>query len=453
MNRYKVSKESYPKVREFLEGNAFKKDVPTYARKFKELLSFKGSDLYYKEQKVIPVEEVDAYLRKEFYSKNSDVPLTRDGAWHIITKRDIVGITRARLMKFLKSQSAVESVRNAPPKPKRAGGVPVKKFHFETDLVFIRKPDFVKISKKYEETITKFETYIVSTCEVLTGLCRLDWIQEKSATMPIVIRHLKEMAKQLGIKDLKKYSGSSDKGEVKLKEIQKIIPWKFVKMGSSIEKQNQTVQKTLFKIARMRRGYKIPDLLKQVQKITNNKYNSVHKQTPNELAEEAKDNEKKIVDRYNAKRKTHVSSVKTKFKVGDFVRILLLTHGKDRGVAFKSYKGKTFSKRVYKITKATKNATPPKFYVNKKWYLKDMLLRTEKVDELSEKLVAEREEAQRAKDELKEKQHILKRKQELAKQVVAAKTGRRSRRSAALKGRAKALASIERNREIDKLLE
>ena len=105
-----------------------------------------------------------------------------------------------------------------------------------------------------------------------------------------------------------------------------------------------------------------------------------------------------------------------------------------------------------KITKATKKANPPKFYVNKKWYLKDMLLKSEKVDEISEKLVAEREEAQRAKDELKEKQHLLKRKQELAKQVVAAKTGRRSRRSAALKGRAKALAAIERGRKIDKLL-
>ena len=111
------------------------------------LLMLKESDLYYKKQKVIPVEEVDAYLRKEFYSKDSDVPLTRDGAWHILNKRDVVGITRARLMKFLKSQSAVESVRNAPPKPKHSGGVPVKKFHFETDLVFIRKPDFVKISK------------------------------------------------------------------------------------------------------------------------------------------------------------------------------------------------------------------------------------------------------------------------------------------------------------------
>ena len=114
MNRYKISKDSFPKVKKFLKGEVFKKDAPSFARKFKEDLSFKGNDLYFKGQLVIPQETVDGYLRKEFYSKKSDVPLSRDGAWHILKKREIVGITRARLMKFLKAQSAVESVRNVP---------------------------------------------------------------------------------------------------------------------------------------------------------------------------------------------------------------------------------------------------------------------------------------------------------------------------------------------------
>ena len=239
-----------------------------------------------------------------------------------------------------------------------------------------------------------------------------------------------------------------------MKEITKLLPWKFVKMGSSIEKSNQTIQKTLFKIARMRRGYKVPDLLDQVEKITNNKFNSVHKKTPNELADDAKEEkEKEIVKQYNKKRKKHISAVKTKLKVGDFVRVLLLTHGKDKGLAFKSYKGLSYSKRVYKISKATKNAVPPKFRVNRKWYLGDHLLKSEKIDEVSEELVKQREDAQRVHDELKHKEHMMKRKKELVKEVVEAKTGRRSRRAAALKGRAKALAAIEREREIDKMLE
>ena len=467
MNRYKIRRESYPNVKLFLKGKLFKKDVPTYARKFKDDLTFKNKNLYYKGHIVIPQEDVDTYLRKEFYNKESDVPLSRDGAWHILKKRDILGITRARLMKFLQSQSAVESVRNAPRKPKQKGGKPVKKFHFETDLVFIRKPDFTKISSKFDETIPKKETYIVSTCEVLTGLCRLDYIQQKSETMPILKKHLKSMAKELGIKDLKKYSGSSDKGEVKIKEIQKMLPWKFVKMGSSIEKSNQTIQKTMFKLARMRRGYSIPDLLKQTEKITNNKFNSVHNKTPGELAEEAKDNEKEpqIVKQYNRKRKKHVPTVDTKLKVGDYVRILLLTHGKDKSVAFKSYKGLTFTKRVYKITHTTKNAIPPKFRVNKKWFLADGLLRTEKVDEISEKLIKDREDAQMAQDEMEHKAHMLKRQLQVVKQIAAAKkaeeeadalrakTGRRtSRRAGAAAGRAKKLKAEAEGRAFDKWL-
>ena len=79
MNRYKITRESYPNVRKYLKGVVFKKDAPTYARKFKEDLSFKKKELYYKGKRVIPQEDVDSYLRKEYYSKASTVPLTRDG--------------------------------------------------------------------------------------------------------------------------------------------------------------------------------------------------------------------------------------------------------------------------------------------------------------------------------------------------------------------------------------
>ena len=81
MNRYKIRRESYPNVKLFLKGKLFKKDVPTYARKFKDDLTFKNKNLYYKGHIVIPQEDVDSYLRKEFYNKESDVPLSRDGAF------------------------------------------------------------------------------------------------------------------------------------------------------------------------------------------------------------------------------------------------------------------------------------------------------------------------------------------------------------------------------------
>ena len=318
-------------------------------------------------------------------------------------------------MKFLKAQSVVESTKNANRKPKVTGGKKVKGFHFECDLVFVRKPDLVAISKRFEKTVPGFETYIVSVTEKVTGLVRLDYVttKEQAIVTPIVIKLIKSICTQLGI-DPKKYKGSSDSGGEFNKEklSQATGGWEFVKLGSSIEKKNQTIQSRMFQLARARRGYSVKKLLKQVETIENQNYNSVQKKTPNELAEETKEDiekgEAKQVATYNRKRKHHVLGNNTKFKKGDYVRIQLL-YGKDKGgIGFKSYKDQTWSKRVYKITSATKNSVPPKFRVNGKWYLPDRLSLSEQVDQESEKLIEERDLQQQKIDELERKQRILK---------------------------------------------
>ena len=488
MNRYKIEKSSYNRVKLYLAGRTSKKDVPSYAVKFKERLSFKGNTLLFEGSPVVPSEDVDSYLRKEFYDKKSDVPLSRDGAWHILKKRKVHGITRARLMKFLKAQSPVESTRNARPTPKQLGGKPVKAFHFQTDLVFVRKPDFVRVNKKFDQTIGKFETYIVSTCEVLSGICRLSWIQKKNEAMPHVVRHIKEIAKQLGIKNLKKYEGSSDSGSEfdfpKLRSMMK--SWKIVKLGSKVENVNRQIQKRLFQLARGRRGFKIPNLLNQVEKITNNNLNSVQGQTPNEVAEEVVEskNEKDIAAKYNKKRRKYKSDIKIVFQVGDFVRINIIGAKAKVSPGFKSYKNITWSKRVYKVQKVTKNAVPQKIYVNKKWFTVDSLLKTEPVDQISEKLIETRDKQQEDLDDLEFKQHMKKQKEELLKQTLqvkakappapkrkkprlkrleklAAETAAFlgedfangfAKRRGMIKGRAKRLARMEKLRKVDKQL-
>ncbi len=388
MNRYKIYKKDYDKAKQYIDGKIEKKEAPKWAVKFKDDLTFKKGVLYMGDKTVIANEDVDDWLRKEFYNKESDVPLSRDGAFHILQKRGIVGIPRSRVMKFLKSQTAVESVRNVAAKPKSKGGKRLKSYHFETDLVFVRKPDLVAISKEFESTIEQTLSYIVSTCEVVTGLCRLNFIKKKSATMPVLLKQLESMRKQLGIKDMQKYSGSSDRGEVKIDEIRKIMPWKFVKTATSVEAQNSTIQKTLFKLARMRRGFKLPDLLKQTEKIQNNRVNRIHSKTPNELAENVTEEDAKV--QYNKKRPKYKASKKqTKFKVGDHVRILLLTHGKDKGIGHKSYKDKTWSKRVHTVKKVWKDGS--KCWVNRKWHSPHELLLTEPIDEKSEDLVVLRD--------------------------------------------------------------
>jgi hypothetical protein len=419
MNRYRISRADFPAVRKYLAGKSFKKDAPSFARKFKDDLSFKGNTLYFKDQEVIPTESIDDYLRAEFYDPKSVLPMARDGAFHKLKQRNIVGITRARLMKFIKSQPAAESVRHSIAKPKRAGGVKRKRFHIESDLVFLRKPDFVKIDSKFEETIDQFESYICSTCEAVTGLCRLDYIKHKDETMPVLIKQIKSIAKQLGVKDLKTFTGASDKGEVKIKEIQKIIPdWKIVSRGAKIEQQNSSIQKHLFRIARMKRGYDLKNLLQQTEAIANENMNKNFRKTANEIATEMSENPentKKIIKQFNKSRKTEIATVKTKFKVGDHVRLMIIKQ-KNKGIAFKSYKNLTFSKRVYKITKATQQSLPQKYYVNRKWYTANVLLKTEEVDVTSVALVNKREQAQKESDDKAHKAHMARRKAELEKE-------------------------------------
>lgn len=414
MNRYKILNSDYPRAKKYLEGKSFKKDSPNWAVKFKDDLQFKNGKLYFRELPVIPDEDVDQFLRDEIYNKDSDLPLSRDGAFHLIKQR-VAGISRARLMRFLKAQSVVESTRNARPAPRQKPGVPQKEFHFETDLVFVRKPDFLKISKHFGKTIKQFESYIVTTVEKITGVCRLSYVKVKDQKVvtPIVISHIKSICAQLGI-DPKKYKGSSDSGgEFSKDKLGKMLKgWDFVKLGSSVEKKNATIQSRLFQLARAGRGYKLPNLLKQVERIENQNYSSVQKMTPNEAAKLAKDGEKGLVGKYNSKRKSYVSSDKTRFKVGDYVRIQLL-YGKDKaGVGFKSYKNLTFSKRVYKVTKKTKNTVPIKYFVNRHWYTMDKLLLTQAVDEISEQLIRDRERQVGAIRKLKEKQHIKKRQEQ-----------------------------------------
>ena len=122
MNRYKIKKADYPAAKKYLTGKAFKKDSPNWVVKFKDDLVFRGGEVFFKGDRVIPEEDVDAYLRDKVYNQKSDMPLSRDGAHHFIKKNKIIGISRARLMKFLRAQPAISSTRSAKNAPRDGGG-------------------------------------------------------------------------------------------------------------------------------------------------------------------------------------------------------------------------------------------------------------------------------------------------------------------------------------------
>lgn len=311
----------------------------------------------------------------------------------------------------------------------------MKTYTVETDLVFIRKNDLVNNGgQRFEKTVDKEETYIVSTTEATTGLCRLNYVKVKAAAQvtPIVIKHIRSIAKALKVHPRTMAYRSDFGGEFDLAKIKAVIPdAQNVKVAASVEKKNQDAQRVFYRILKSRRSVAIPDALQQTEKLLNSTYNRVHKATPDELV--AKSNKEFNIKTYNQGRKSYIAGdTRLPFVVGQRVRIQIK---KDKGLdlKFKSYKGDTFSRRVYIIKKVTKSK-PFRYWVNSKWLTQDKLKATEAEDEKTKQLVKDRDNAQAEADkkveEKREAEEAGKRKaQEVVKEKeIAAGTRRRTRR-------------------------
>ena len=122
MNRYKISKDSLAKAKEFVSTGKKHLEAPNWAVKYKDSLKIKAGKLYFEDRLIIPRENVEAYLRKRIYSKGDDaLQSSRDGAHYQLLK-ETVGITRRNLMEFLKAQKTLGTTRIAAPTPKSKGG-------------------------------------------------------------------------------------------------------------------------------------------------------------------------------------------------------------------------------------------------------------------------------------------------------------------------------------------
>ena len=453
MNRYKIGAEQIPIVKKFLAGKAVN-SVPNWAKKYKSDLSVKRGKVFYQEKEIVPKENVNEYLRKIFYTKDEVVPLSRDGAFHIIFKqRPVIGVSRRAIMTFIKGQEPIESGRAAVPQRKKKGGIPLKGYYFETDLIFIRKNDLVNANPRFRKSYKyqKDETYIVSTVEKLTGLVRVQHVttKDKNIVGPIVVKQVSEMCKQLGTTAANVSLASDQGGEFSKKYLSKYVKnYTQVKLGSSVEKRNRDIQTTMFQMFRTRRALDIKSALRQTQEIVNNNYNRIQKKTPNDSAKEP-EQESKL--NYNRKRQEAGTAGLRKLEVGDHVRILIKKA--KATLDYKTYKNRTFTKDVYIVSKKTKTAKVPKYYVNKRWYTSDTLLNTKPVDKKSKELVKKRDADVEEADEKEGKAHLKKRLADLKKDVAESTTGRRRpMRGAARKGRIAALKRMQEDRRLAKLL-
>ena len=455
LSRYTIKKADFPKAILYLQGKSFKSKSPSWAVKNKDYLQVVEGKVRYNNLPIIPNEEVEKYLRSLVFDKSSKSPLSRDGMFHHI-KGKVAGISRRRIMQFLRGQSVIVKGKPAEPVPKLAGK-PLKTYHIEFDLIFLKKHDVQKANKHFrDDQGLKGEmekgkrtglTYIVSTVEKITGLCKLDWVKTKKAKVvsPVVLRHIKEIASALKT-PLKEIELSSDKGtEFSQQMLEKPVKsYVRVPTGSSVEKKNSDVQRVLFQMLRARRGKTIPGLITLTEDILNNNLNRITKKTANEAVE--KEEKKQDIKQYNKKRAVGGKD-RTTLKIGDYVRLRLLKVQKEKGLAYKTYKNMLWSNQVYKITGKT-NKTPVKYRVKGKWTLKSMLLKSAPIDQESEKII----EARTEKSETRKKKAKIEHIQEIERRNKALLKSKRPRRVDSRKGRARQLASEKRELYLDEIL-
>ena len=404
MNRYKFTEENIRQAIKFLKsGGSAPRVGPNWAKRFKDDLKVKGSKVFYKDLEVVPDEKIDDYLRDKMFKKDGTLPFGRDAAYHKL--KTMCTIPRRRLMKFIKAQPIFEHTKAAVPKAKRKGGPKLKTYVVETDLIFIRKNDLVNSNPRFEKTMDQEETYILSSVEKTTGLSRLNFVKTKEADVvtPLVKEHIRSICKALKVEP-KYIRLQMDKGgEFNVPSLKQLVPdTEQVRVGASVEKKNQDAQRVFYRVLQTRRSLSVPGALKQTQKLLNETFSRIQGASPNELVE--KSTKTFNIKGYNKSRASYIAGDNRKpFEVGQRVRIQIK---KDKGpdISFKSYKGLTFSRRVYIIKKITKT-TPRKYWVGKihgRWMTQDQLKSTETEDEKSKALIKERDEKQAAADKKEE---------------------------------------------------
>ena len=415
MHRYKFTADSVKKAKYFLQGKT--NTGPVWAVKFKADLKIKDGNVFYKDKQIVPKESVGDLLRKDIYKVGGDTPSGRDSAFHILKQR-YIGVSRRVLMEWLRAQKALGETRSAVAKPRQSFGERLKRYTFETDLIFLKKNDLVNNNKRFarDDKIPEL-SYIVSSVEKITGLCRLTPVKSKlpSIVTPICIRHFKEMAKELKANLKTECDVQNDAGkEFNMVEFRKHVrSAKNVKVAPHVENVNRTCQAMFFKIIKQRKAVSINGALQQTQTLKNQTFNRIHKLTPNEIVKRG-DTELNLKE-YNSSRKEYISGDKRKpFVAGDYVRIQIKKE-KGGSLNFKGYKNMTFTERVFIIKKVTKKAVPPKYYVNGKWYLQSSLLKSAPRDEKSITLVESRNMSQQEEDRKERAEHIEGRMADLVK--------------------------------------
>ena len=374
--------------------------------------------------------------------------------------RDTTGVSRAVLDKFLKAQRIIRETDRQQPEVRRKGRKVLKKGQLHLDLVELKFRDlpFKPTDRDIDDDVSK--GYVLGMVDALTSLAYYKWHPHKtqSEVTPLVKQALDWFEKMLQ-KKRTTYTIYSDKGrEFSFPTYEK---WgvKTVQLARSsiIEAKNSHFQRVLFRLAKMENTRNLKELISQSMTIMNETVSKNTKRTPLENLEDAT---AAVAKKYNAKRaKAGKSRLRDIIPGKDKVRINLMGPKKELGS--KAYKGTTWSKRIYTVTKKRGE----KYLVNRKYYNRSELKITTDYDLKTDAMLQGRRTARHKKEDkelaaIRKKLDAPKPKKKPKKKsktikldvdvsnIIESRRGRRSTRSQ--KGKDKLRKMMDRERALDR---
>ena len=453
VNRFNFTKATVAAGIKFLRGKA--KRQPRYLKIRKG--SVKDGKLYLDGKLVVPVEEVNSYLRDRIY--RGGTPLSRDSAFYAI-HQDVVGVGRKAVDHFLKTQRIIRATDAQQPAVKKAGPKVNTKGQLHLDLIELKFKDlpFKPEDRDIDADVSK--GYILGIVDALTSLSYWKWHPHKtqSEVTPIVKQAIAWFENKLGVKR-GKFTLFSDKGrEFSFPTYER---WGITTLQLArsplIEAKNAFFQRTLFRLAKMGTTRNLKKLISQSMTILNKTRSENTKKTP---LENLLDPTAAVAKKYNTKRqRAGASRLRAIVPGKDKVRINIV--GPKKSLDFKGYKGMSWSKKVYSVTKKR----GAKYLVNGKYYTRSELKITAEYDKVSDQLLRTRETARQVKED--RERAVRRKKMDAPKPKANAKKkpkgsltsvdtaniitgGRRGRSTRAQKAKEKLRKMMDRERALDR---
>ena len=372
-----------------LAGSWQRKELKSGANN-KSVLYAKENDVW---KLVVPVQEIEKFLRKSMLDPESTMPLGRDSAYYHV-QRGTVGISRRALYKFLEKQGVLQITKNIP-NERTKGGIELKKRGYaEMDLIEGKGRDL------YKYFGARGDWYWLAVVDVLTGYGQVQTIRSKKPKE--VALALKELLDNME-RDMhaKVHTIAADHGREFYTHVRALLRKRKIKQiqvprGSRVEKFNQDFQRNFYRLLRLRRG-NFGSLEDQALALTNNTRSKNTKRTPKEALDIP---DAELEGPYNDARQKGKAYRAKEPRIGDKCRHLIKLRKNMRPMLkigsqsrlYKSYHGRHFTKQIYTITADTRTKPELKrFYVNGKWRDRDELLLVSGVDSETERQVAARE--------------------------------------------------------------